>query len=226
MLAEVAPRAVAGTLGALAVGVGGSGHCALMCGPLACGPVSLAPPGARRRAAIAWQAGRLGAYAVVGTLAGGVGAGAARALGAAGPALSWAMAGALALTAVDVGKLAPALPGVRGLARRLGRLGARFSPTGRAAAMGAITPLLPCGLLYGVLLAAMATGSVGGGALVMTAFALATSPALALVQWNARALQRHPRALRVLRTAVPLVAAAVLVWRALAGGGAEPPRCH
>ena len=78
----------------------------------------------------------------------------------------------------------------------------------------------------------MAAGaaSVAGGALVMTAFGLGSVPALALVQTlvpgGAARLAAHPRTAAVARRAIPLLAALVLVWRALAAGPGVPPHCH
>jgi len=45
-------------------------------------------------------------------------------------------------------------------------------------ALGLLTPLLPCGLLYGMLAKAAAAESVGAGALTMAVFALGMTPSL------------------------------------------------
>src|SRR3954470_15277717 len=89
------PAALAGGAGAFMAGLTGSGHCALMCGPLACAGLGGDARG-RRRAAWAWQAGRVGAYTAVGAALGGAGAGVAAAIAA--PAvrvLPWLMAAGL-----------------------------------------------------------------------------------------------------------------------------------
>jgi sulfite exporter TauE/SafE len=221
------PAGVLGAAGAFAVGLGGSGHCALMCGPLACAGLG-ADPRRRARAAWWWQAGRAGAYAAVGAALGGAGHAATALLtGSVARFLPWLMAIGLVVSALELGKRVPPLPGLARIPRALARAGARMSTGARAALRGAATPFLPCGLLYGALLAAMATGRAAGGALLMTAFAAGAVPALALVQVNVARLHSHPRALRLARRAIPLLAAAVLVWRALgsAGGGAAP-HCH
>ena len=106
-----------------------------------------------------------------------------------------------------------------------------FRPPRRAALRGLATPFLPCGLLYGAFLMAAGAASVAGGALVMMAFGLGSVLALALVQvllpGGAARLVSHPRAAAFARRAIPLLAAVVLVWRALAvGGTASPPHCH
>jgi sulfite exporter TauE/SafE len=207
-------------------GLGGSGHCALMCGPLAC--VGL--PGdarARRRAALGWQAARLVAYAALGASLGLVGhAGLSLARTPVARALPWILVAGLVLSAAEVGRRLPALPGLGRIPAGLARRGARLSPASRAALRGAATPFLPCGLLYGALVVAIGTGSAAAGALVMFAFGLGALPALALVQLGAPRLAAHPAVGRAVRRAVPLLAAAVVAWRALSARGAGPPHCH
>src|SRR4051812_7918975 len=158
-----------GAVAALTSGFFGSGHCALMCGPLACaGATACSDDRARRRSAWGWQIGRIGAYAGVGAVLGG--AGRAAVVSLAGPAtraLPWIMAGGLVVSALQVGKHVRPLPALAQIPRRLARAGARFSPARRAALRGAATPFLPCGLLYGAFLMAAAAGSVVGGALIM-----------------------------------------------------------
>src|SRR5436190_7697033 len=217
-MTELSPLLWGGGVSALVVGATSSPHCALMCGPLACAAVpqgSAARAGAKREAAIAWHAGRLGAYALCGVLLGALGQGIAAALALrVEPVLPWVMAVFLV-----VGALAPLvwsrglLPSVRlgGGARAIARSVAERGPTLRAAAFGALTPLLPCGLLYGVFLAAAATGTALAGGGVMLLFALGGVPALAGAQAGARLFGAHPRVARLMRTVVPLAAAAVLI---------------
>jgi sulfite exporter TauE/SafE len=52
---------------------------------------------------------------------------------------------------------------------------------GAAFALGLVNGLLPCGLVYGALALAAASGTASGGALRMAAFGLATIPALFVV---------------------------------------------
>ncbi|MEW5740335.1 MAG: sulfite exporter TauE/SafE family protein [Myxococcota bacterium] len=219
------PLLLAGTSSALVAGVTGSLHCGLMCGPLACAPLPPAGP-ARQRAAIAWHAGRVTAYLAVGAVLGAVGAGAARVLTVSvQPWLPWVMAAGLVVTALDLGRHLKPLPGVAAISKALARRGARLSPAGRAFALGAATPFLPCGLLYGIFLAALATGSAAGGAVVLLAFSLGAVPLLAGVQLGAQAWNRWPRASAVLRRAVPLAAAFLLIVRALWFQDTSP-ECH
>lgn len=224
-----------GAAAALATGLFGSGHCALMCGPLAC--AGLTPSGAqdegrgRWRSAWAWQLGRLAGYAAVGAALGGFGRAVVGTLvGSGARAVPWIMAAGLVLSALGVGAKVRRAPVLAQIPRRLARAGARISPARRAALRGLATPFLPCGLLYGAFLMAAGAASVAGGALVMTAFGLGSVPALALVQalvpGGAARLAAHPRAAAVARRAIPLLAALVLVWRAVAAGPGAPPHCH
>ena len=216
----------AGIAAAVVAGATGSLHCALMCGPLACAGASREP--ATRRASMwAWQLGRIAAYAGVGLALGWAGRQVARGLvTSVQPYLPWLMAIGLVATALELGRHLAPLPGLSRIARGLVRVGARFSPVTRSVLMGAATPFLPCGLLYGIFLAAIAAGTGLGGALVMGGFAVGGAPALFGAQVGARWSTRWPRVSLVLRRAVPLVAAGVLVWRAIHAATDTPPACH
>lgn len=218
------PALVAGALGALTVGLTGSVHCFLMCGPLACAGLPSVRGPERYSALLAYQGARFLAYALVGGLLGTLGGGVTRALAVSTrPYLPWLMAAALVASALEVGKRLPPLPGLARAARAISRWSAKFSWAGRAGAMGAVTPLLPCGLLYGVFTVALASGSFGGGALVMGAFALGGLPALLGAQLQTGLWSNRPRLSAFLfRRAMPLLAAAVLVFRAVDSS----PSCH
>jgi hypothetical protein len=225
-LPDDAPVALVGAVGALAVGFTGSVHCLLMCGPLACASLPGVSGPERWRAMLSYQGARVLAYAVMGGALGALGGGVTRTLAvSARPYLPWVMAAALVASALELGKRLRPLPGLVHVARLVSRASARFSSAGRAGAMGAVTPLLPCGLLYGVFAAALAAGSFGGGALLLGAFAVGGLPALLGSQlqlglWGRKA----PFADFMLRRAVPLMAAALLVYRAV--GTAGPGQCH
>jgi len=168
----------------VASGLLGSAHCLGMCGPFAL-VIGSATPAWRANLVrqVAWSAGRLFTYAVLGGAAGFVGLRAARALSGWTnvPAILAIAAGALL---VVQGLLAA------GVLRRRG-VGAGGCPGGGAlrallAARGTLevflagmfTGLLPCGLLYGMLALAAATHDVPRGLLTMVAFGLGTVPAL------------------------------------------------
>ncbi len=199
--------ATAGALSALVAGVTGSLHCALMCGPLAC---------SARGSPIAWHMGRITAYSFVGLLLGALGRGVSSGLMVSvQPILPWVMAAGLVITALDLAKHARPLPGVARISGVLIRAGANVQPSTRSFLAGAATPFLPCGLLYGLFLAAIATGTPWGGAAVMGAFALGAVPAIAALQFGARRVTLSPRLNVIARRVVPLAAAVVLVIRAL-----------
>lgn len=212
--------------GALVAGFSASGHCALMCGPLACAGVG-SSAASRWRAALAWNAGRLFAYALVGALLGLAGQGLAFSLSASvARVLPFVMAAGLVVAAFDLGRRLRLPRGLAQVAHGLFRSGARFSPlTGRVIA-GAATPFLPCGVLWGGYLAAVGAGSFLGGGLVMGSFALGGIPALAAVQTQWAWMSRWPRAERYLRRGVPLLAAAFLVWRAVNAAAGPSASCH
>jgi sulfite exporter TauE/SafE len=234
-LSVINPGSV-GVVAGFVAGLFSSAHCGAMCGPLACAasPSPLVKLDARPRRAprrwrepTAYHLARVIAYAAVGGSLGVAGEGVRHALSDIAPVLPWVMAAVLVLSALG---LHHRLAAPAALKRLLGvwmRRSAEFSPLVRAAAIGAATPLLPCAALYGLLLTAAATGSAFIGAGLMGAFALGATPALVLVQAHAPALRRHPRLALWVQRAVPLVAAAVLVWRAVhAGSASTPPSCH
>lgn len=191
-------------------GVANSMHCACMCGPLALAF------GGGRSGAFAYQLGRIASYALVGS-----------ALGATGKALGSESFGAPAATTAYVlafGLVALALIGERGamqipfLSNVLGKAmakGRALPPALRALALGALTPLLPCGLLWSACAGAAVAGSALDGAEVMSGFALGAVPLLLLAQWNAPSIARamSPRALLLTQRGAMLLAAALLVWR-------------
>lgn len=219
------PAAATGFVAAAAVGLASSFHCFLMCGPLAC--AGLGGMTKRARPILAYHAGRSAAYALVGAFLGAVGGGLSGALPfSLSRFFPWAMAAALILSAFDLGRWLPAIPVLGRLVGRLGRLSAGADPTLRSATVGALTPLLPCGLLYGIYAAALASGSAGLGALVMLGFALGSGPALLLAQGPMGLLSRLPRGVAVgIRRGLPLAAAAMLVYRAIYITP-EDPSCH
>jgi len=197
-----------------------------MCGPLAAAARPHAVPAGRALAA--WHLGRLVAYAAVGAALGLAGQGVASALASkVQPVLPWLMAAGLAASAFELGRRLPAVSALSAVARRIAGLGARLGAAGRAFALGAATPLLPCGLLWGIFLAAVGAGTPLGGSLVLVGFGVGSTPGLAAVQAGAAWSGRHPRVETVLRRAIPLLAAAFLVWRALMVPGAHAaPACH
>lgn len=207
MLALVASVWVASLLG--------SAHCAAMCGGFVCAYAGGARGRTDRAAHVAYNAGRLASYLALGVVAGLAGASLGRAgaiAGVARPAaiaagvlmVLWGTAAALRAGGVRVPQLpltgkAPAL-----LRRTLVRVASQPAPV-RAATLGALTALLPCGWLWAFAITAAGTGTVGGALLVMLAFWAGTVPALAAVGLAAQ------RAAGPLRARLPMLTAGVLV---------------
>jgi sulfite exporter TauE/SafE len=192
--------------------VGGTTHCAGMCGPFVLAQVAARlerVPAARMgemtrlagAAVLPYHAGRATTYAILGA-AGATVAGMLSTL----PALRWLSALLLALAALAflggaLGRLAAWLPVAAadpGQASRAGsrRLGAGAlarwsrwvstvarpffgSPVGwRGYALGLLLGFIPCGLLYGAVAVAAASGDPLSGGLGMLAFSAGTIPSL------------------------------------------------
>jgi sulfite exporter TauE/SafE len=163
-------------------------HCLGMCGSIVGVFTAQVPKDAARWPFhLAYSSGRIASYAIAGALVGAVG-----------------QAGLLMRDAVPVQHLLFTLSslmlvvlglylaGVWGAVRQLERLGGslwkhlqpyttRLLPVNtvpRALGLGALWGWLPCGLVYSVLLTALASGSALRGALIMLAFGLGTLPNL------------------------------------------------
>ncbi len=202
-------------------------HCAGMCGPLACGlmPVRGDRADASTVASV-YHLARLAGYGALGALAGGLGQ--APLAWASGSALRW-LPWLMVLFFVALGlRLDRHLPKLAVLGRvtwkvqawRRGR-----SPVAGAAALGLVTPLLPCGPLYFVVALALLAGSALRGVEMMLAFGLGTVPLLWLAQsqfhWVRQKLS--PLWLDRTRLALALVTAAVISWRLRATLGFPGP---
>ena len=197
---------------ACAAGLLGSTHCVAMCGGVATLRGATNARGGRAGLISLYHAGRITSYATAGAIAGASGAAAGSSLSI--PAWSDVLRLLTALIIVLIG-LDIALGGA-GRARWLRvpeRLGARLwrhivpraqallpaTPVGRALVLGLLWGWLPCGLVYSVLVAALASGSALNGTATMIAFGLGTAPAmLALSHGGARIPLREGAFSRVL----------------------------
>lgn len=195
---------------ALLLGLAGGAHCVGMCGGIA-GALAAAP-GSRARPyafTVAYHLGRAASYTAAGAIAGGFGEASLTLRGslAIHQVLFMLASAAMLATGLYVAGYAP-------FVRRLEVVGAllwrQIRPWSRplipattplkAGALGVLWGWLPCGMVYGALLLALATGSVAKGAATMAVFALGTMPALVLVAFAARSVTRRPvrRTFRVL----------------------------
>ena len=164
----------------------GSAHCAAMCGGIA-GFAAGSRGGVRPL--LTYNGARGLVYLLLGALAGAAGAGfdaAGTLVGLQRPAaivagslmVLWGTATAGAAMGIRVPALTMPSAATRLLTRVTRALRER-PPVVRAATLGALTPLLPCGWLYAFVATAAATGAPTAGMLVMAAFWTGTLPAMA-----------------------------------------------
>lgn len=207
-------------LAAALAGLLATPHCAGMCGGFASAcarPVQPVRIGtARQRSWLApglhaWHAGRLATYALLGAVAGSV--------GGVLPGPAWAPAAlSAALLAWFAASLAGLLPQpstrLPGLARA-GQYIARRPGVGARFLFGAVTGLLPCGMVYAALSIAVAAANPLYGALAMVAFGAATVPGLTVLGASVqRLVQRGPWT----RRAVAATVLALGLWSVAARG--------
>jgi hypothetical protein len=233
-------------LAAFFLGLAGSLHCAVMCGPLV-----LAVNAARRRETanpgtpsyggdvlhhFAYHGGRLVTYGVLGAVSGLIGAaivfaGFQRWISVA--AGSVILIGALTSFRVGGGGIAGKV--VSSVKARFGRLLHNRTP-GAAAMLGGLNGLLPCGLVYIACVAAASAGGIGGGVATMLAFGLGTAPMLLSIGFAGEAVRwGNPLRLRRVVLVCVSVAGALLIVRGLSLGipylsphftdGQEPACC-
>jgi sulfite exporter TauE/SafE len=214
-------------LAAFILGLAGSLHCAVMCGPLVLAVHAARGENPARRARrffsgglnFAYHGGRIVTYSLLGTVSGLIGA----AIVFAG-FQRWISiaAGGLVLLASLTSLRAPwgGLAGkVVAVAKtRFSRL-LRERTLGAAVLLGGLNGLLPCGLVYIACAAAAATGGVGGGIATMMAFGLGTAPMMLAVGLAGRVMGRgHPLGLRRVVLVCATVAGVLLIVRGLSLG--------
>lgn len=217
-------------LGVLVSSVVGSVHCMAMCGPL----IGLHGGAGTVRLALVHSLGRGATYVVLGALAGLAGS----ALDVAGELANVqrlaTIVAALALVGVGVVQIARPQAGTGRAGRSLFgdalvRIRSR-SEVRRAALLGTLTGLLPCGWLWAFVVVAAGAGSPLHGALVMGAFWLGTVPAMVGVLAFAGPLVSRIRARMPAITAIVLIVVGLgtlaLRWRDAGSSQVETPHCH
>lgn len=174
----------------LVAGLLASLHCVGMCGPIVLA-YSMAGggsgPSATRTLGMhaAYNVGRVLSYSLLGALAGMVGM-AFQSIQTIGEYVS-VVGGALMIVAGAALLGILPLPSAFATGAAGTRVGKSFggflrsSGLGSKLALGILTPLLPCGVLYAMVLRAAATRHAGWGALVMAVFAVGMAPALMLM---------------------------------------------
>lgn len=197
----------------------GSVHCAGMCGAFVAFAVGVDRSAPRRQVAthIAYNGGRLVVYVTLGAIAGTLGSivdlggslvgmqrvmGIVAAVAVAGFGVVWL----LRARGVSIGRRwAP--PGMTRLLHAGHARAAAMPPVWRAATIGLLTTLLPCGWLYAFVITAAGTGSGLWGAVVMAVFWLGTVPMLVGIGAGVRGLTGTLG--RALPTLMPLAVIAV-----------------
>lgn len=179
-------------LTAFAAGLLGGAHCAAMCGGIVgmtCAPQS--PDASPRwRFLLMYNSGRIASYAAAGALAGALGQGGMVLRGGAlaQHLLMFLMGATLIVVALNVAGVKSVTQGMEAagsfLWRQLQPVARHFLPVAspwQALGLGALWGWLPCGMVYAVLLTALASGDAGEGALILAAFGLGTLPNLLLI---------------------------------------------
>ncbi len=205
---------------AFLTGLLGGAHCVGMCGGIVAA-MSL-QGGARQPYTfhLAYSGGRILSYSAAGALAGLIGSAAFLS-----DALFPLQRGLYALAQIVLILLGLYLAGLNQSVLWLERAGgvvwrrvqphlARVMPITslpQALLAGALWGWLPCGLVYSVLVSALAAGDAGRGALLLLAFGLGTLPNLLLMGWAAHGLREWARKRWVKRLAGGGVAA-MGVW--------------
>jgi uncharacterized protein len=204
------------TLGVL----GSAAHCVGMCTPfvfMVSRRYGLPAGGHVPWIAQVWYtAGRLSTYGVLGAIAGALG----NAMQLAGTLVGLQRAAALlaggALVITGLASLlslgSAGLPG-NVVGRITARLGRRMP--GHPYALGLMLGLLPCGLLYSAVVAAMATGNALNGAAGLVLFGLGTAPALFGMSLADTLLLRRRASLNRLAQLFVLVMGVWFVWQAV-----------
>lgn len=165
---------------AFVFGLLGSFHCVGMCGPIV-----LAVPGKSLLSKLSYNLGRVITYAIMGAIIGFVGEGFSLAGWQQG--LSVAVGVAMLLIVIFTKYKHFDLP-MRGVFEKLwilskNKLAPLFKSQSPTAPffIGLINGLLPCGLVYAALFAAVSMGGISESALYMTLFGLGTAPLLIVV---------------------------------------------
>lgn len=175
-------------ISAFLVGLLGGGHCVGMCGGIV-SAISLSLPGEKPKTGFhfSYNAGRITSYALAGVLAGLLGSSSLFLSHLLPVEKALYLLANLMLIALGL-YLAGWWRGVLVLEKAGGALWKRIQPlskkflpvhtVGQAFVLGLLWGWLPCGLVYSVLVAALATGSAWQGGALMLAFGLGTLPAL------------------------------------------------
>jgi sulfite exporter TauE/SafE len=174
------------------LGLAGSLHCAGMCGPIAMAlPTRGATGWSLGLKNLSYQGGRIITYGLLGAIFGALGT--ALAMTGLHQGLSVAMGLLLMASVFFPGLWKGKWAGGRWLGWLKARLGQALGPQRKVpfVVIGMLNGLLPCGLVYVALGAALATGDALTAAGFMLLFGLGTSPMMAGMVWMGTRLGRE-----------------------------------
>lgn len=203
--------------GALIAGLVTSFHCVGMCGPIACGLAAMPSTETERLTAMsAYHGARLTAYALIGGICGFIGMQPLQwFFDSPAVLLPWILVGIFIVFGFGLEKRLPRPPALLKFTARLRFKLGRLSPIRGGLALGALTPLLPCGPLYLLFGASLLTGSAARGAEFALAFGLGTVPLLWLAQYQIKHIKKRiaPVTLVRIQRGLALLTAAILIMR-------------
>jgi len=208
------------TLGLL----GGFGHCVGMCSPfvLFVSRRYAAPDAGRAaafRAQLWYTLGRVVTYVLLGALAGALGGVVEMAGSLLGLQRAASVVAGAALVLWALVALSDLVPGLDSGGKLFGRVAGALKGRvpGHPFATGLFLGLLPCGLLYSAVLAAVARGGALDGALALALFGLGTAPALLGLSLADELLARRRAFVNRLSQLFLLAMGAWFLWTGLRG---------
>lgn len=204
--------------------IGGFGHCVGMCSPfvLFVSRRYAAPDagrGAAFRAQLWYTAGRVLTYVALGAVAGALGGVVQLAGTLLGVQRAASVVAGAFLVLWALGALSDLVPGFSAGGKLFGRVAGALKGRvpGHPFATGLFLGLLPCGLLYSAVLAAVARGGPAEGALALLLFGLGTAPALLGLSLADELLARRRALLNRLSQVFLLAMGAWFLWTGLRG---------
>ena len=190
---------------AFLLGFFGSFHCLGMCGPIA---LAMQRPKQSQSQLLAdgllYHLGRMGAYALIGLMAGLLGAFFFSSFQSYLAYFSGGMMIVLGLFAVNLDALLLKVPAFQKFYQKLSLLlGRSLQQKKGVLLIGFLNGFLPCGLVYMALFGALATGNLWQGAVYMSLFGLGTMPLMLLSSIAGQLIQLRWR--NLMRKAYPIL---------------------
>jgi hypothetical protein len=202
---------------ALLAGLLGSLHCIGMCGPLAAAGCRAGFYRNELSGPLMFVTGKFVSYSILGLLAGTLGA-VLIGTGVFGEATAVvSLAGGIAMLAVIVLSRAKRASGTAGISIALGKFAMRAGVRAPLF-LGAAAALLPCGLLYAMVVRSAASGGPVVGMALMQAFGIGTTPALVGLGAVFKFIpQKWSRFGNAAGETILVLMGIILIWRGIAG---------